>query len=86
MPGWQITLIATGSALLAAMLAALLDRAGAARRHITARALDRVTHPLPGQRLLPGPEMVVMRRQGITNQPTTNSAESAFGADRRRHG
>jgi hypothetical protein len=37
MPGWQITLIAVGAALAAAVLAVLLDRARAARRH-TARA------------------------------------------------
>ena len=36
MPGWQITLIAAAAALLAAVLAVLLDRARAARRHITA--------------------------------------------------
>jgi hypothetical protein len=35
MPGWQITLIAAGAALLAATLAVLLDRARAARRHVT---------------------------------------------------
>ena len=33
MPGWQITLIAVGAALLAAALAVLLDRARTARRH-----------------------------------------------------
>jgi hypothetical protein len=38
MPGWQITLIAIGAALLAAVLAVLLDRAWATRRHITAPA------------------------------------------------
>jgi hypothetical protein len=32
MPGWQITLIAVGSALAAAALALLLDRAWAVRR------------------------------------------------------
>jgi hypothetical protein len=32
MPGWQITLIAVGAALLAAVLAVLLDRAWAARK------------------------------------------------------
>jgi len=32
MPGWQITLIAIGAALLAATVAVLLDRAWAARR------------------------------------------------------
>ena len=37
MPGWQITLIAVGAALAAAVLAVLADRARAARRH-TARA------------------------------------------------
>ena len=39
MPGWQITLIAIGAALLAATVAVLLDRARAARRKaITAAA------------------------------------------------
>jgi hypothetical protein len=38
MPGWQITLIAAGAALVAAVDAVLLDRARAARRSITARA------------------------------------------------
>jgi hypothetical protein len=32
MSGWQITLIAAGAALLAAVLAVLLDRARASRR------------------------------------------------------
>jgi hypothetical protein len=32
MPGWQITLIALGAALVAATAAVLLDRARAARR------------------------------------------------------
>ena len=32
MPGWQITLIAVGAALLAATMAVLLDRARATRR------------------------------------------------------
>jgi hypothetical protein len=32
MPGWQITLIAAGAALVAAVLAVLLDRAWAARK------------------------------------------------------
>jgi hypothetical protein len=32
MPGWQITLIAAGAALIAAVLAVLLDRAWAARK------------------------------------------------------
>jgi hypothetical protein len=36
MPGWQITLIATGTAILAAVLALLIDRAWAARRHALA--------------------------------------------------
>jgi len=35
MPGWQIALIAVGAALCAAVLAVLLDRALAARRHLT---------------------------------------------------
>ena len=38
MPGWQITLIAAAAALLAAVLAVLLDRAFAARRRTTANA------------------------------------------------
>jgi hypothetical protein len=39
MPGWQITLIAVGAALLAATIAVLLDRARAAhRKAITAAA------------------------------------------------
>ncbi len=39
MPGWQITLIAVGSALLAATFAVLLDRARVTRRNaITAAA------------------------------------------------
>ncbi len=39
MPGWQITLIAIGAALLAATLAVLADRARAARRQaVTAAA------------------------------------------------
>ena len=33
MPGWQITLIAAGAALVAAVAAVLLDRAWAARRN-----------------------------------------------------
>jgi hypothetical protein len=37
MPGWQITLIAVGAALLAAVVAVLADRARAARRHVIAR-------------------------------------------------
>jgi hypothetical protein len=36
MPGWQIALIAAGAALLAAVLAVSLDRARAARRHVSA--------------------------------------------------
>jgi hypothetical protein len=36
MPGWQITLIAAGAAALAAVLALLLARAWAARRHALA--------------------------------------------------
>jgi hypothetical protein len=36
MPGWQITLIAVGAALLAAAAAVLLDRALAARRSASA--------------------------------------------------
>jgi hypothetical protein len=37
MPGWQITLIAAGAALLAAALAVVLDRMWAARRRAIAR-------------------------------------------------
>ena len=36
MPGWQITLIAVGAAIVAAALAVLLDRARVARRHVAA--------------------------------------------------
>ena len=36
MPGWQITLIAIGAALLVAAVALLLDRARIARRRSTA--------------------------------------------------
>ena len=36
MPGWQITLIAIATALLAAVLAVFLDRTREARRHTTA--------------------------------------------------
>ena len=35
MPGWQITLIAAGAAVAAAVIAVILDRSRAARRHIT---------------------------------------------------
>ena len=38
MPGWQITLIAVGAALAAAILAVLLDRAWAARKAHAATA------------------------------------------------
>jgi hypothetical protein len=38
MPGWQITLITAGTALLAALLAVLADRTLAARRRVTASA------------------------------------------------
>jgi hypothetical protein len=38
MPGWQITLIAIGAALLAAAVALVLDRAWIARRRATATA------------------------------------------------
>ena len=38
MPGWQITLIAIGAALLTAAVAVTLDRARAARRHPTTTA------------------------------------------------
>ena len=39
MPGWQITLIAVGAAVLAAILAVAADRARASRRHIAAPSL-----------------------------------------------
>jgi hypothetical protein len=38
MPGWQITLIAVGAAVLAAAIAVALDRAWAARRRVSANA------------------------------------------------
>lgn len=38
MPGWQIALIAVGAAVLAAAIAVVVDRAWAARRHVTANA------------------------------------------------
>ena len=38
MPGWQITLIAVGAALLTATAAVLLDRARAARRNMARTA------------------------------------------------
>jgi hypothetical protein len=38
MPGWLITLIAAGAAVLAAAIAVLIDRAWAARRHVTPSA------------------------------------------------
>jgi hypothetical protein len=38
MVGWQIALIAVGTAILGAILAVLLDRARAARRHLPAAA------------------------------------------------
>ena len=38
-PGWQITLIAAGAAVLAAILAIAADRARAARRQLTAPSL-----------------------------------------------
>jgi hypothetical protein len=38
MPGWQITLIAVGAAVVAAAIAVLLDRARATRRQATATA------------------------------------------------
>jgi hypothetical protein len=38
MPGWQITLIAVGAALLAATVAVLLDRARATRRNAVTAA------------------------------------------------
>ena len=39
MPGWQITLIAAGAAVLTALLAVTADRAYTARRQITAPTL-----------------------------------------------
>ena len=37
MPGWQIALIAVGAALVAAVIAVLLDRARLARRPLAAK-------------------------------------------------
>ena len=55
MPGWQVTLIAIGAALAAAVLAVLADRARAARGHAAtwpcARAPDTSTSPREGTRL-----------------------------------
>jgi hypothetical protein len=39
MPGWQITLIAAGAAVLTALLAVAADRAYTARRRVTAPTL-----------------------------------------------
>jgi hypothetical protein len=39
MPGWQIVLIAAGTALLAAVLAVSADRVRASRRHVAAPSL-----------------------------------------------
>ncbi len=39
MPGWQITLIAAGAAVLTALLAVAADRAYTARRQVTASTL-----------------------------------------------
>ena len=39
MPGWQITLIAAGAAVLTALLAVAADRAYTARRQVTAPTL-----------------------------------------------
>jgi hypothetical protein len=39
MPGWQITLIAAGAALLAVIVTVAADRALAARRHQTTLSL-----------------------------------------------
>ena len=47
MPGWQITLIAAGAALLAAVLAVLIDRARAARRRATTSAASAMTPARP---------------------------------------
>jgi hypothetical protein len=47
MPGWQITLIAAGAALLAAVLAVLIDRARAARRRATASTASAITPARP---------------------------------------
>jgi len=38
MPGWQIALIAVGAALAAAVIAVMLDRSRATRRHLTRAA------------------------------------------------
>jgi hypothetical protein len=38
MPGWQIALIAVGAAIVAAVIAVLIDRAWTGRHHVTASA------------------------------------------------
>ena len=43
MPGWQITLVAAGAAVLAAVLAVLEMRMRAARRRVTASTADAMT-------------------------------------------
>ena len=45
MAGWQITLIAVGAALVAALVAVMLDRARAARKAASATALTRPVWP-----------------------------------------
>jgi hypothetical protein len=45
MPGWQITLIALGAALAAAIAAVMLDRARAARKAASATAVTRPVWP-----------------------------------------
>jgi hypothetical protein len=50
MPGWQITLIAVGAALVAAVLAVLADRARSARRRPSVAGADNVVAQVTGVR------------------------------------
>jgi hypothetical protein len=50
MPGWQITLIAVGAALIAAVLAVLADRARSARRRSAVAAAGNVPAQVSGVR------------------------------------
>jgi hypothetical protein len=54
MPGWQITLIAAGAAVLAAILAVAAYRARASRRHIAAPSLWNIPPTHQAARSLPG--------------------------------
>ncbi len=50
MPGWEITLIAVGAALVAAVLAVLADRARSARRRPAVAAAGNVPAQVSGVR------------------------------------